>query len=99
MINEQPSRPGHGLFAAHSDLQERIEQLLQPHTAPDLPPSYLKRYIERVGKIRSEIDGEIRAKLDEIARKVERQISDYRHLLTAELRAERKERRVPPDAK
>jgi transcriptional regulator with XRE-family HTH domain len=91
-----------GLLAQDPDeltsqrLPPAIERLLaRERLAPEvgrLPRPYVQRYLQRVEAVRAEADGHLQAALRDLARRIERELSDFRARLLAEWRAERRQR-------
>lgn len=73
-----------------------IERLLdRERLAPEvgrLPRPYVQRYLQRVDAVRAEADGQLETALRDLARRIERELSDFRARLMAEWRAERRQR-------
>jgi len=93
-------RTAQGLPAQDSDeltsqlLPPTIERLLaRERLAPEvgrLPRPFVQRYLQRVDAVRAEADGQLEAALRDLARRIERELSDFRARLLAEWRAERR---------
>jgi len=77
-------------------LPPTIESLLhRERLAPEvgrLPRPYVQRYLQRVDALRAEADGQIETALRDLARRIERELSDFRARLLAEWRADRRQR-------
>lgn len=71
-----------------------IERLFdRDRLAPEvgrLPPRYVQRYLQRIDAVRAEADGQLKTALRDLARRIERELSDFRARLLAEWRAERR---------
>ncbi len=77
-------------------LPPAIERLLaRERLAPDvgrLPRPFVQRYLQRVEAVRAEADSQLEAARRDLARRIERELSDFRARLLAEWRAGRRQR-------
>jgi hypothetical protein len=71
-----------------------IEQVIErERLAPEagrLPRPLLQRYFQRVESVRAEVTEQWQVSAQEMARRIERELSDFRARLMAEWRAERR---------
>jgi hypothetical protein len=75
-----------------------IERLIeQQRMAPEvgrLPRPFLQRYLERVDNLRAELASQWQVTMQDFARRIDRELEDFRARLHAEWRVERRQRKA-----
>ncbi len=79
-------------------LPAALERLIeQERMAPEvgrLPRSFLQRYLQRVDNLRAELAGQWQVTMQDFARRIDRELEDFRARLLAEWRAEKRRRKA-----
>ena len=79
-------------------LPAAIERLIeQQRMAPEvgrLPRPFLRRYLDRVDNLRAELASQWQVTMQDFARRIDRELEDFRARLLAEWRAERRRRKA-----